>query len=92
MWGQDFVPEDHSEIVKSLAEGGTPPPTVDVYLPVCREDIALLRNTWTCVAALDYPSFEVFVLDDGAKDDVRELAEAFGFNCELMRDHCSLRL
>ena len=84
VWGRDFSPEVHAEVVAAAAEAGFAP-TVDVFLPVCREDIALLKNTWKYVKALDYPrSFEVHVLDDGAQDDVRDLAEAFGFRCECV--------
>lgn len=84
VWGKDFSPEVHAEVVAAAAEAGFAP-TVDVFLPVCREDIALLRNTWKNVKAMDYSrGFEVYVLDDGAQDDVRDLAEAFGFHCELL--------
>ncbi|CAM9746060.1 unnamed protein product, partial [Hapterophycus canaliculatus] len=85
VWGKDFSPEAHSEVMRAAAEASYAP-TVDVFLPVCREDIALLRNTWKYVAAMDYAgSYEVHVLDDGAKDDVRDLAESFGFRCERDR-------
>lgn len=86
VWGKDFVPEVHEEVVRAAAVAGYLP-TVDVFLPVCGEDIALLRNTWRNVAAMDYPSFEVHVLDDGAKDAVRDLAETFGFRCKTVGGH-----
>lgn len=57
-------------------------PTVDVFLPVCNEPLVLLDNTWKYVSMLDYPHITVHVLDDGAKDDVRDLAAAYGFKCE----------
>eukprot|EP00903_Cladosiphon_okamuranus_P008151 g7850.t1 len=80
VWGKDFSPDAHAEVVAAAAEAQFFP-TVDVFLPVCREDIALLRNTWKNVRAMEYPrGFEVYVLDDGAQDDVRDLAESFGFH------------
>lgn len=59
----------------------TPPPTVDVFLPICGEDMAVLRNTWTHVAQLNYPNYRVFVLDDSKKKIAqhRYLAEKLGF-------------
>lgn len=81
MWGKDFQPDEHALVVKA-AEDAAYLPTVDIFLPVCNEDIALLNNTWEHVKAMDYPSFKVFVLDDGAKDDVRDLAAVHGFQCE----------
>ena len=43
----------------------------------------MLENTWKHVAALDYPYVKVYVLDDGASDETRDLAASFGFNCEF---------
>lgn len=79
--GRDFVPEKHAEVLQNGAEQEFLP-TVDVFLPVCNEPIELIANTWKYVSELDYPYATVHVLDDGAKDDVRDLAEAFGFRCK----------
>lgn len=81
MWGKDFEPDCHAGVLKD-AEEASFLPSVDVFLPVCNEDIALLCNTWDYVKKMDYPAFTVFVLDDGAQDDVRDLAAAHGFQCE----------
>lgn len=82
MWGRDFQPKTHEEVRKKAEEDGYQPP-VDVFLPVCKEPTYLLANTWTYVRELNYPNYTVHVLDDGACDDVKELAEEFGFNCEF---------
>ncbi len=58
-------------------------PSVDIYLPICGEPIALLRNTWTGVFELidAYPgSARAFVLDDGDSNEALEIAPSFGFN------------
>lgn len=81
MWGKDFSPETHADIVRKSEEAGYKP-TVDVFLPVCREPAYLLANTWKYVSALDYPDVNVYVLDDGASEEVGALAAKFGFNCE----------
>jgi cellulose synthase (UDP-forming) len=58
-------------------------PSLDVFLPICREDVEVLVNTWTGVSALmrEYPGLcNVYVLDDGAEADKEALAADFGFN------------
>lgn len=54
-------------------------PSVDIYLPNCGEDIAVLGNTFKAVAQLDYVNHQVWVLDDAGRDEVRILAELHGF-------------
>ena len=56
--------------------------SVDIWLPICGEDISVLSNTWHYVKKLidAYPGVaEVFVLDDGNDPDAREVAGLFGF-------------
>ena len=58
---------------------------MDIYLPICGEPAAVLRNTWTAVAALTaaYQGVaQVYVLDDGPADEVAgtaAAADSFGF-------------
>lgn len=57
-------------------------PSVDVFLPVCGEPIAVLRNTWKHVADLvaAYPGpVTAWVLDDGADQVVKTMAKDFRF-------------
>lgn len=81
VWGKDFDPEEHEKAVQRAREGRYFP-TVDVFLPVCNEPIHLLANTWKHVGSMDYPYSTVHVLDDGGKEEVRQLAALHGFNCE----------
>lgn len=81
VWGKDFDPEVHADIIQKAADERYLP-TVDVFLPVCNEPIYVLANTWKYVKALNYPFVKVHVLDDGAKDEVRDLAAEFAFECE----------
>ncbi|CAM9271549.1 unnamed protein product, partial [Ectocarpus sp. 4 AP-2014] len=85
IWGRDFKPDVHAEILRASEEKGYRP-SVDVFLPVCKEPLHLLANTWQHVAALDYPDFKVFVLDDGASDEVAALASKFGFEYVVRED------
>jgi cellulose synthase (UDP-forming) len=69
---------DHEQRV--LAWSPLRPPSVDVFLPCAGEPIAVLDNTYRHVAALLYPGLvHVYVLDDGARDEVRALASRYGF-------------
>jgi cellulose synthase/poly-beta-1,6-N-acetylglucosamine synthase-like glycosyltransferase len=55
-------------------------PSVDVFLPTAGEDLDILRNTYRHVARLEWAGqLTVYVLDDSARDSVRELAHAHGF-------------
>lgn len=57
-------------------------PSIDVFLPICGEDISVLENTWHYVSRLDYKNYQVFVLDD-SKEEIEEhkkLAARYGFN------------
>jgi cellulose synthase (UDP-forming) len=57
-------------------------PSVDIFLPICGEEIEILANTWAGVAELigAYPgAIQAFVLDDGPSDQARDLAEIHGF-------------
>lgn len=81
VWGKNFDPEDHAARIRK-ARHDQYYPSVDVFLPVCREPTHVLDNTWKYVRALDYPNLSVHVLDDGAKEEVRQLARMHGFNCE----------
>jgi cellulose synthase (UDP-forming) len=57
-------------------------PSLDVFLPVCGEPLAVLHNTWVHVSELvqAYPGTSTaYVLDDGTDDRVRVMAEEFGF-------------
>lgn len=57
-------------------------PSLDVFLPVCGEPLAVLRNTWVHVLELvqAYPGVATaYVLDDSTDDQVRLMARDFGF-------------
>jgi len=87
-WAKEFDIEKHNDIIVTAAANNYLP-SVDIYLPVCNEPVALLDNTWKYIKALEYPNFTVHVLDDGAKEEVKYLAELYGFNyiCRDDRPH-----
>jgi cellulose synthase/poly-beta-1,6-N-acetylglucosamine synthase-like glycosyltransferase/endo-1,4-beta-D-glucanase Y len=63
---------------KPRAEGFEP--TVDVMIPVFQEPLEILEQTVVAARAMNYPRLAVHVLDDGHRDEVRELAERCGAN------------
>jgi cellulose synthase (UDP-forming) len=68
---------EHQATVASYQEHGE---TVDVFLPSCGEPLAVLDNTYRYVSELRWAGPKtVYVLDDSAREKVRDLAEAYGF-------------
>ena len=53
-------------------------PTVDVLLPCCGEELAVIMDTVRAACALDYPpeSYRIVVLDDGHSNSVRDSIES----------------
>jgi len=68
----------------------SPPPlpgrSVDVLITTYNEPLELLRETLVCAASINYPH-RTFVLDDGNRPELAELAEELG--CEYLNrlDH-----
>jgi cellulose synthase (UDP-forming) len=86
---KSFDVEAHSKLVWEVWEAnrrlGGPAPSIDVFLPVRGEPLAVLRNTWTGVrAAAEFyrdhggtgTQVRVFVADDGGSAEVAEMAES----------------
>ncbi len=53
-------------------------PSVDVYVPTYSEPLDVLEKTITGALCLDYPSFNVWVLDDGRRPWLKEFCQAKG--------------
>jgi cellulose synthase (UDP-forming) len=53
-------------------------PSVDVYIPTYDEPMEVLEKTITGALCLDYPNFEVWVLDDGRRPWLKEFCNAKG--------------
>src|ERR1700688_626412 len=57
-------------------------PSVNIFLPICNEPLAVLHNTWTHVERLARSyrgEVSVLVLDDGDSAEAASLADVFGF-------------
>ena len=57
-------------------------PSVDIFLPICGEDMEILLHTWESVSRLKYGNKKVYVLDDSKEDcDKHEaIAKQYGFH------------
>lgn len=54
-------------------------PTVDIYLPICGEDIKILKKTWNAVNNLNWKNINVYVLDDKAHKIAQLLSKKMKF-------------
>lgn len=91
--GKDWDYGAHKQRVERYPITEETAPTIDVFLPVCSEELEILGNTWRHVTQLDWPAsrIKVHVLDDGAKDTVRRLAEEYRFNYIVRGDRPRLK-
>lgn len=76
---------EHRERVKGWR--GTPEPAVDVFLPTCGEPLDVLENTFSYASRIAWRGERtVYVLDDSARDSVRDLAAGYGFRYVVRPD------
>ena len=68
---------EHQATVAGYRESGE---TVDVFLPSAGEPLPLLDNTLRYVSEMNWGGVKtVYVLDDSARPEVRDLADRYGF-------------
>lgn len=53
--------------------------SLDVFVPTVNEPLYILEKTLAAAAAIDYPQIHLYLLDDGARDSVKKLADKYGF-------------
>lgn len=54
--------------------------SLDVFIPTVNEPLEILEKTVAAAAAIDYPQMHLFLLDDGARPEVKALAAKYGFD------------
>src|SRR3977135_349718 len=75
-----FSAKSHRRLVESWQPVGRYP-SVDVFLPPYGEGLDVLSNPYTFVAGMQWSGeLNVYVLDDGGRESVRDLAAKFGFH------------
>ena len=57
---------------------GTYLPTVDILIPTYNEPATILRRTVIGCQAVEYPRKQVYLLDDGKRPEIRQLAQQLG--------------
>lgn len=55
-------------------------PSVDIFICILNESLDILKDTVIGCLNIDYPNKKIYILDDGRRDDVRQLAENFCCN------------
>lgn len=55
-------------------------PSVDIFICTLNEAADMLSTTIAGCKNIDYPNFRVYVLDDGRREEIRELTELLGCN------------
>ena len=77
---RNFDLRTHQSMVASWTPNSYP--SVDIWLPICGEEVAVLANTWTHVKRLveAYPGLTtVYILDDADDPSAATLAESYDF-------------
>lgn len=85
---------EHVDRVSEWNSGRRPEttPSVDVFLPTAGEPLDVLANTYRYVSRLHWSGeLTVWVLDDGARAEVRGLAQAHGFEYRTRPDRGHLK-
>ena len=86
--GNSMCYQSHTDICNSTDISEI---SVDVFLPVCGEDIEVLSNTWKYVSELDFPNYQVYVLDDGDSREVESLCMIYEFHYIVRDDRPKLK-
>lgn len=55
-------------------------PSVDIFICTLDESVDMLSTTISACRNIGYPNFKVYVLDDGRREEVKELAEMLDCN------------
>lgn len=78
--GKEFDFERHQSLMAKWFDRAEDA-SVDIYLPVCKEPLDVILNTWDHVKVLmqNHSGVKVYVLDDGYEDKVYLAARRYGF-------------
>ncbi|MFC0509851.1 UDP-forming cellulose synthase catalytic subunit [Asaia spathodeae] len=64
-------------------------PSVDIYIPTYNEELRIVRQTVLAAMGIDWPNdrINVYILDDGHRDEFREFAESCGAGYIARSEH-----
>ena len=77
----------HEEADRNLRWWGARPPRVDIYIATYNEELEVLERTLSGAQAIDYPSFRIFVLDDGRRPWLAEVCRRYGVGYRTRPDN-----
>ncbi|WP_066093850.1 UDP-forming cellulose synthase catalytic subunit [Xanthomonas massiliensis] len=68
-------------------------PSVDVFIPTYNEPLSVVRDTVLAATVIDWPAdkINVYVLDDGRRDEFREFCEQAGVNYLTRSDNAGAK-
>ena len=77
---RQFDLKKHDALIKRYWLGRSEP-SVDIFLPICGEELPVLRRTWEHVAKIEFANKRVYVLDNSKTGCAQHkaMAEEFGF-------------
>ena len=56
------------------------PPSVDIFIPTYNESVKMVRRTVLACCSINYPNKRIYILDDGRRDAMANLASEIGVN------------
>ncbi len=80
--------KDYEPIIKTIHDLDEIP-TVDILIATYNEPVSVLRNTIAAATSQKYPKdkYNVFICDDGCREEVRILAEEYGAIWAIREKH-----
>src|SRR5260221_1805111 len=57
--------------------------SLDIFIPVVNEPIEMVRKTVEAASRINYKNKKIYFLDDGAKDEYKEIAKEYG--CKYLK-------
>ncbi len=79
-WAEALWTREHRRLFRPIAVPDAQLPKVSVHVPAYNEPPEMMIETLNALAALDYPDFEVIVIDNNTRDPAV---------WEPVRDHCA---
>lgn len=67
-WAEALWIKDRRRYMKILPSTGDDLPMVSIHVPAYNEPAAMLKQTLNALAKLDYPNYEVLLIDNNTKD------------------------
>lgn len=75
---QKFDINKHKQFIQKFWQEHTAP-SVDIFLPYAGESIHIHKKVVEAVSQLNYPNYNVYMLDDKGSNEHKKLAQKYGF-------------